>query len=605
MVEQRLLPASHVSGGGTLSPTGEKVTVDPTHVREQFDKLQRSAVFANSSRLLALLHFLIEETLAGRGNALKETVIGNAVYGREPPYDPRIDSTVRVEARRLRRKLNEYYEGEGQHDPFRVHLPIGTYVPEFVANDVERTAPVPAEDEAGGTVFEKGSGAAVAIMPLHALTGDPEDESFADGLTDELIFALERAQGLRVTSRNIAFGYKNQSRSLAEIAAELEVDAVLQGTVRREGDFIRVTIEVSDPKGFVLWSDRIDAPSSEGMHLQERIAATIVSRAKLDSSRMRAMDISPRPVAMEARAKVYRARQLLDLQTPGALRDALDLFSHVNSTAPDYARGHAGVADCYCDMFRLGLIDHATALNVANAAAKRALEIDPGSIEAHTSIATILAWLERNAVAAEVEFQKILKLGENARAARLYAVLLTILERHAEAERMFRQSRSIEPFSVQQDIAEAISHYQARHYHLLADSSVESGQRSRAVEVAVYQSLARIFSGKPEGANQFFPDLEDAAAEQPSMVFAKAEIEAWLGTREAGLRLLNSEVATATYFARATLAAALELQDQTLSALDEAVNRRELSIVWLRTDARFDRVRGTKRFKRLVESSLG
>ena len=101
---------------------------------------------------------------------------------------------------------------------------------------------------------------------------------------------------------------------------------MLQGTVRREGDFIRVTIEVSDPIGFVLWFDRIDAPSSERMHLQERIAATILSRVKLDSSRMRAMHISPRPVAMEARAKVHRARQLADLQTPDALRNALSLF---------------------------------------------------------------------------------------------------------------------------------------------------------------------------------------------------------------------------------------------------------------------------------------
>ena len=88
----------------------------PTHVREQLDKLQRSATFAGSSRLLALLRFLIDETLDGRGSSIKEAVIGNAVYGREPPYDPRIDFTVRVEARRLRRKLNEYYESEGQHD---------------------------------------------------------------------------------------------------------------------------------------------------------------------------------------------------------------------------------------------------------------------------------------------------------------------------------------------------------------------------------------------------------------------------------------------------------------------------------------------------------
>ena len=123
--------------------------------------------------------------------------------------------------------------------PSAIHLPIGTYVPEFVANDVENTGFAPEEDKGAdcGTVFQEGFGVAVAVMPIHALTGDPADESFADGLTDELIFALERAKGLRITSRNITFQYKNQSRSQAEIAAELKVDAVLQGTLRREDDF--------------------------------------------------------------------------------------------------------------------------------------------------------------------------------------------------------------------------------------------------------------------------------------------------------------------------------------------------------------------------------
>ena len=89
-------------------------------------------------------------------------------------------------------------------------MPIGTYVPDFVANNVENAGPASAEDAGGdgGAIFQKGSGAAVAIMPIRALTRDPEDESFADGLTDELIFAMERSQGLRVTSRNITFQYK-------------------------------------------------------------------------------------------------------------------------------------------------------------------------------------------------------------------------------------------------------------------------------------------------------------------------------------------------------------------------------------------------------------
>ena len=158
-------------------------------------------------------------------------------------------------------------------------------------------------------------------------------------------------------------------------------------------------------------------------------------------------------------------------------------------------------------MFRLGLIDHATALDAAKAAADRALEVDPEVVEAHTSLATIAGWLEWDWAAAEAGFQRALKLGENARTARFYGVLLTILERHADAERMFRRARSIEPFSIQQEIAEALSHYQARRYGLLITSPPDTAYRPGSVEAAVYRMLARVFSYTSDGANVFFAEL--------------------------------------------------------------------------------------------------
>src|ERR1700754_124042 len=120
---QRLRPRGRVcERAEQLSETGN---LRPTAIRKQIDRLQRSLVFAGSDRLMRFLQFVEDETLKGEGGSLKEAVIGNAVYGRDPPYDPRIDSTVRVEARRLRRKLDEYYEGEGRSDPVRISLPRG------------------------------------------------------------------------------------------------------------------------------------------------------------------------------------------------------------------------------------------------------------------------------------------------------------------------------------------------------------------------------------------------------------------------------------------------------------------------------------------------
>ncbi|HEY0219478.1 MAG TPA: hypothetical protein VGC26_06920, partial [Afipia sp.] len=414
------------------------------------------------------------------------------------------------------------------------------------------------------------------------------------------IFAMGSAQGLRVISRNTIFQYKDRAYSLPVLAGELGVDAVLQGTVRRDSNVIRVTVEVSDPVGFVQWSDRFDAPDTERMKLQERIATTIFSRMRFDSSRLRAMQVTPGPVALEAHAKVYRARQLLDRQTPMALREAADIFLQVAGSAPDYARGHSGVADCYCDLFRLGLIGHSEASAVAKPAVRRALEIDPQSVEAHAASATISAWLDRDKETAETDFLRAFKLGENARAARLYGVFLTIFGRDEEAERLFRQARAIEPFSMQQDIAETVSLYQTRQFAPLIEASKADG-RLISVEVLVRRALAHVFAGNPADARFFIADIEHVASAYPDLIFARAEIEALLGEPERGRRVLNDYSNGATWFARATLAAALNNEDQAFATLEKAVDQRELSTVWLRTDVRFDRIRDAPRFVALLK----
>jgi len=571
-------------------------------VREQLERLERSPLFSGSDRLLALLRFIVEETLNGGAATLKETVIGNAVYGREPPYDPRIDSTVRVEARRLRRKLDDYYAGLGRADPVNISLPTGGYVPVFSKQSPEdKTEPAREDPDTNATIFERGMGAVVAVMPFRALTEEARVQSFADGLADELMFAMGRAPGIRVISRSVTYQYRDKDYAPASLAQELGVNALLQGTVRIDGDVLRTTIEGSNPKGLVIWSDRFDAQDRDHLRLQERIATTLLSRIQLDSSKMRAMKVGPRPVAVELHAKVYRARRLLDLQTPAALGEALGIFQQVAESAPDSARGHSGIADCYCDMFRLGMVEHAVALAQARAAALRALEIDAESAEAYSAMATISGWMERSRPAAQDYFEKALKHGGNARASRVYGVLMTIMQRHEEAEMLFREAREIEPISSQQDIAEALSHYQAHRYDLLADYAKDGVGAPAAVEALVYWTLGKIFGGAKDQAHRYLAQIGQAVAKLPDLVYSKAEIEAWLGDHERGLRMLQEGNGGATFFARAALAAAVDKPDLACAALEAALDRRELSTVWIRTDPRFDRLRASPRFRALID----
>lgn len=574
----------------------------PTDVRAQLLALERSPLFAHSDRLISFLRFVVDETLDGRSSYLKESVIGNAVYGRSPSYDPRIDSTVRVEARRLRSKLTDYYAGEGRLDPVRISLPTGGYVPVIESNVATDEVPPAASEGAGRVpnIFRAGEGSAIAIMPFRALARFAEDEAFADGLTDEMIYVIGRSQGLRIVSRGTALQYKDSGYSVSKLAHELHVDALLQGTVRREANSLLVTIEVSAPSGFIVWSDRFEAPVNDRAGLSERIAATVLSRVRFDSSRMRARKIGPGPVALQALSMVLRARQLLEVQAPDGLNEALALFTEVSRSAPDYARGHSGVADTYCNLYRLGLLDAKTASAAARPAAARAVQIDPESIEGHTALGSIAGWIDWDHRAASAHLQRALAVGTDARAARQFGLLLTVAECHAEAQRWLRESRALEPLSVQQDIAEALCHYQSRQYEKLTTAAYAAGLRI-PTEVLAYSALAHIFTGDLRGARELIARIDDQSLKFPHWACARAELEARLGEPERGRRMLDQMPGEVSHFARASLAAALQANDCAVTALHEAMDRRELPTVWIRTDGRFDQLRCLPSFQSVVE----
>jgi TolB-like protein/tetratricopeptide (TPR) repeat protein len=568
-------------------------------IREQVDRLRVNGSLAASDRLMALLDHLVEETLAERGHKLRETAIGNAVYNRDPPYDPRIDSTVRVEMRRLRKKLQEYFAADGFYDPVIISIPSGTYAPVFEINSSERKSSMRSL-ASPGDIFRAGPGTRVAVLPVRVIAGDDDAKDFADSLTDELIFALGSEPGLKVPSRATTFAYAEKIPSIPTLAAELGLDAVIQGTVRQNSDTIRATIEISDPRGFVVSSDRFESSLTSGGDLPERLATTLASRLRFDSSKMRARQISPGPVAIESHGKVYRARQMLDRQTPEGLREALQLFIEVAATAPDYARGHSGISDCYCDMFRIGLIASEDALAEARPAAEHALAIDADSPEAFTALGTIKAWLERDRAGAEADFEHALVIGQNARTARIYGSYLALLGSYDDAERLFLEARRIEPFSQQQDIAEALSRFQARQFDWLADDRMAIEIRNAPMEAIYYMALCNQFGCASKTEDVIAP-LSRARTSHPQLLFCAAELEAWNGAPAKARKLLETGNAKASGFAHAVLACSVGAEAAVFRHLSDALDRRELATVWMRSDPRFDFVRNTDEFAGLLD----
>lgn len=194
-----------------------------------------------------------------------------------------------------------------------------------------------------------------------------------------------------------------------------------------------------------------------------------------------------------------------------------------------------------------------------------------------------------------------LELADDARAARIYGLHLTQHRRDAEADGMFCAARSFDPSSVHQEIAETMSRYHARRHGALVAAWRVEDWRPRSVEALFYLALALVFAGEPAEAQPFVAEIGREAGKRPDMMFARAELETWLGESQRARTLLDDGGSEATHFAYATLAAALGDERRCLDELDAAANRREYPTVWLRTDARFDRVRGASRFERLLE----
>ncbi|MEO8131852.1 MAG: hypothetical protein ABI822_32460, partial [Bryobacteraceae bacterium] len=237
----------------------------PPLVRAELDHLLKSPQFSGSERLCGFLHFVVEKTLAGESEAIKEYLIATEVYRRGELYDPKADSIVRVEASRLRRKLRQYYEAGGRASTLQFDLPKGSYVPTYIPRpsaaeiQVEAPAPQPVpptvmEPEravprhrnipvlaagavalialAGGSLWFTGRKSvpagpqllpitSVAVLPLVNLSANPQDETLADGLTEAITNTLSRSSQLRVTGRTSAYRYKGRPDTVPRIGAEL------------------------------------------------------------------------------------------------------------------------------------------------------------------------------------------------------------------------------------------------------------------------------------------------------------------------------------------------------------------------------------------------
>lgn len=258
----------------TLPPAELQQIPPRERVQDQLHKILASRTFARSKELCRFLQFAVEQKLRNRSVRLKEYLIGVTVFERGESFNPGTDPIVRVQARRLRSKLNLYYETEGCADSVLVELPCGGYVPVFRLRSAA-SFPPRATIEAPRTDARR----SLVVLPFVNM-GTEENERLSDGLTEELIYALSGNADLRVVARTSAFHFKGKTDDIRSIGERLGVDALVEGSVRSDGNRFRISAGLIDVRdGGLLWSGVYEQTADEIFAIQkdisERIAKSI------------------------------------------------------------------------------------------------------------------------------------------------------------------------------------------------------------------------------------------------------------------------------------------------------------------------------------------
>ncbi len=450
--------------------------VQPQEVRESLARILSSRQFASAERRRKLLEYLVDETLSGRGGDLKEYRIGVDVYGRDAgTYDPRVDPVIRVDIGRLRTKLAEYYAGQGRNDAVRIELPKGSYsvlfqpaqAAEIPAGDVPGAEiPTPAPRTHGRRTIALTMGVslaiaaaaiglwasnrhssrvdALAIIPFANLTADPSNDYFSDGLTDDLTAALGRNQRLRVISRASTFQFKNKNATPREMGRELGVSAILQGSVQRSGDQLRVIAQLNSASdGSQIWSEVFDGNGMNALRLEDGIAHAVAARLG-DSAAPAFQKRDP-----EVHDLYLRGRFLQVQQTPAALLQSIEIYRQALARDPRDPECNAALASAEIYLANLGQIPPEEADRVARPLIQRSLEADQSSGETHLMLAGLLYLNDHNWAAAEAEFKKSVELGPNSPSIRNnYGYFLMYRGRFDEAAVQFAKGKEIDPLNV-------------------------------------------------------------------------------------------------------------------------------------------------------------
>ena len=577
---------------------------DEIAVRAALDRVLSSTVFANVGRLKRFLAFIVEQTVSGGGDKLKEFPIGIEVFEKPDSFDPRNDPIVRVQARRLRAKLAQYYETEGREEELWIELPKGSYVPSFHRPDkAPRKRTVPGAFPSQNTV---------AVLPFADRSPQADLEYFASGLRDEILHVLTkhaRADALRVIPWTRPLHAQDRIGGILEAAEELDVAVIIDGSVRKAGDRYRITVQRIDAvRGQYVWSETFDSTAQDVFAVQEQIARAVLDELRESFSTEGSAAVLRRPTENLVAYGLYlKGRYHTSQRSEKGLRRAVDCFERAIAEDPQYALAHSGLADGLALLANYGYVSPGETFSRAASAATNAVRLEEGLAEAHTSLAHVKATLDWDWSAAEAEFLRAIQLNPHYPAAHHWYGIACLAPRGrlAEGIEQITLALRLDPVSAifARDLAEL--------FYFQRDFAAAADQAQRTIDsdphfYGAYWILGLVHEqfGDFAEAIECFEDALNLVPENPRMLSALGRAQALAGNKPEARRVLKQleELAKQRYVSPLDPAMIqLELDDrEAFERLNHLCEIRCFDLIHLQVDPRFDRWRNTDQFAALL-----
>ncbi len=451
---------------------------------------------------------------------------------------------------------------------------------------------------------------AIAVLPLINISPDPENDYICDGLAEELINGLTQIDGLRVVSRSSSFQCKGTTPDVRESGRRLGADLLVHGSLRRSGDRLRLTIQLSQTEdGFQLWSQRFDAEVRDLFALQDELTAAVLEKLRQQlGARFPGVGSAQKTPASEAYDLYLQGRFAFNRETPKDFHQSLDLFRRSAVADPTFAPALIGIAESNMRLDWYGLVPAAQSLPAVKSTLAAALKLQPDSVAALCNLAIVHAGWDWNWSAAGDTFARALASGEGLASVHFHYGLdyLTPLGRLEEALSHLQQARTLDPLSPIVSTAIGGCFYRMRRFGEAAET-LRATLDSCAAFGHAHWSLGRVLLELGE-ADEALRNFQSAAAIMGNIPASHAELgycHARMGQRDLAHLILQelqrrAQSEWVSPLHSALIYAGLGEQDAAIRHLEEAFEKRNRQLVWVNIDPRYDSLRENPHFNKLI-----